>query len=689
MPQKMNLPFTQTLRFKLLLVSFSLILIPWAGYHYLSEMEASLRQAQEALLLNRAEIVANMLAANSNNWLAGTTSENVTHNNSLYVHPLANSPDLDGYDEDWLSLKSQSRQFRASATTPDAVSFEWLAGFQGENIYLMIEVRDQTLIYPQSERILSVGDHLILALPGPSGKSRKYRLGTPAPGWVNVVEYENNRQQTAIRGEWQETAHGYRVELQIPRSMTDGHLSLAVVDIDIPQAKPVGIASTSGWNSNQNLSRLVMPTIQVDRLLSGLEEKNHRYTILNRKRQVIGRYGSIQTSIKPNHILLSRLISLLSPSAEETGIDAREGMGKLDGPEIRRSLSGEGAIYRYSITGSKSMILSAAHPIEIGQNTIGTVVVEQSTQMILLLQQSALERLFLISLILFIITGGTLLLFASSLTRRITRLSHKYNRAVSPDGRIIEEVQSGKDKDELGELDRSFSAVLRRSVAYTGYLESMAARLTHEIRTPLTMVQGSLENLQHDSDSFQKSPYIERALDGTRRLNLILTRIREATRLEQSLQNSEKEKVNITAFCKSLCDGYAITYQHIDFECRIPAYPIWIQISPDLLSQAVDKLISNAIDFHQPNTAIQIILDDMNNKALDIKIRNRGPQLAESDIPKLFHNMESKRKGNDNQIHLGIGLYLVRLIAEFHQGDAWMNNETDGVCFAITLPYTI
>ncbi|MEW8010029.1 MAG: ATP-binding protein [Candidatus Thiodiazotropha sp.] len=689
MPQKMNLPFTQTLRFKLLLASFSLVLIPWAGYHYLSEMEASLRQAQETLLLNRSEIVANMLATNSNNWLTGTTSEKLVHNKSLYVHPLANSPDLDGYDEDWLSLKSQSRMFRASATTPDAVSFEWLAGFQGEYIFLMIEVRDQTLIYPQSERILSVGDHLILALPGPSGKSRQYRLGTPAPGWVNVVEHENNRQQTAIRGEWQETAHGYRVELQIPRSMTDGHLSLAVVDIDTPQAKPVGIASTSGWNSNQNLSRLVMPTIQVDRLLYGLEVKNHRYTILNRQRQVIGRYGSIQTFIKPNHTLLSRLISLLSPSVEETGLDAREGMGKLDGPEIRRSLSGEGAIYRYNITGSKSMILSAAYPIEIDQNTVGTVVVEQSTQMILLLQQSALERLFLISLILFIITGGTLLVFASSLTRRITRLSHKYNRAVSPDGRIIEEVQSGKDKDELGELDRSFSAVLKRSVAYTGYLESMAARLTHEFRTPLTMVQGSLENLKHDSDSLQKSPYIERALDGTRRLNIILTRIREATRLEQSLQNSEKEKVDITAFFKSLCNGYAITYQHIDFECHVPAYPIWIHISPDLISQAVDKLISNAIDFHQPNTAIQIILDDMNGKALDLKIRNLGPQLAESDIPKLFHNMESRRKGNDNQIHLGIGLYLVRLIAEFHQGDAWMNNETDGVCFAITLPYTI
>jgi dedicated sortase system histidine kinase len=683
----MNPHFTQTLRFKLLLASFTLILIPWAGYYYLSEMETSLRLSQQTLLLNRAEIVAKLLATNSDSWLTGAASYPQAQGTSLYVHPLSTPPDLDGYDEEWHGLKSQSRQFKASATLSDSVALEWLAGFHGESIYLMIEVHDQTLIYPRSEHILRNADHLILALPGPSGKSRKYRLGTPAPGWINVVEYESNRQQTAIRGEWQETADGYRVELQIPRSLTEGYLSLAAVDIDMPQAKPVGIAATSGWNSNQNLARLVMPTLQADRILSGLEAKNHRYTILNRQRQVIGQYGSVQSFSRTSHTLLDRLIKLISPAMDETGADTREGLGKLDGPEIRRALSGDGDIYRYKISGFKTTILSAAQPIEIERGIIGAVVVEQSTQEILLLQQSAFERLILISLMLFVITGGTLLLFASSLTRRITKLSEKFNRAVSHDGRIIEEVASGKDKDELGELDRSFSAVLKRSVEYTGYLESMASRLTHEFRTPLTMVQSSLENIQADRDSSPESPYIERALDGTRRLNLILTRMRDATRLEQSLQNSEKENIDVTAFCKSLCDGYTITYPQVNFKCHLADNPVWSQISPDLISQAMDKLISNAIDFHQPNTPITIALDT-NNKALEIKVKNRGPQIAENEIPKLFHSMESRRKGNDNQIHLGIGLYLVRLIAEFHRGDAWVVNESDGVCFTISLPYT-
>ncbi|MEW8004344.1 MAG: ATP-binding protein [Candidatus Thiodiazotropha sp.] len=686
MAEKTRLHFTQTLRFKLLLASLSLVLIPWAGYHYLSEMERSLRHAQEVLLLNRAEVVANMLATNDGDWLADSRVDGAAPIQSLYVHPLHSPPAIDGYDEEWLDLKAKSRRFRANATDADAVSLQWLAGFYGDSIYIMAEISDPTLVYPQSERALSRGDHLLLALPGPSGKSRKYRIGTPAPGWVNVVEYESNRQQAAINGEWQETEQGYRVELRIPRPLSAGHLSLSAVDIDEAGANPVGIASTSGWDSNKHLSRLVMPTMQVDSLLHGLDGKSHRYTVLNRERQVIGRYGKVDQAVDTNS-LLSRLLAIFSLSAGEKEIDARKGVGRLDGPEIRRSLTGEGAVYRYKIAGSKRLLLSAAQPIMVKDKTLGSVVVEQSTQQILLLQQSAFERLLLISLILFIITGGTLLLFATNLTRRITQLSQKYNRAVSRDGRIREKVQAVKDKDELGELDRSLSALLKRSTAYTGYLESMASRLSHEFRTPLAMVQSSLEIAREARAQGNGTTYIERALDGTRRLNLILTRIGEASRLEQSLQSSEKEKLDLTAFCRGLCDGYAITYPQVEFACRQATGPLWMELSPDLISQAIDKLVGNAIDYHQPGSAIVIEVENDPNEAVHIKVKNKGPRIAENDMSRLFYAMETKREKNDNQIHLGLGLYLVRLIAEFHEGSARVENEADGVCFVITLPH--
>ncbi|MCU7945604.1 MAG: hypothetical protein KZQ72_02980, partial [Candidatus Thiodiazotropha sp. (ex Cardiolucina cf. quadrata)] len=130
-----------------------------------------------------------------------------------------------------------------------------------------------------------------------------------------------------------------------------------------------------------------------------------------------------------------------------------------------------------------------------------------------------------------------------------------------------------------------------------------------------------------------------------------------------------------------------ITYPDIEIECRMPTHQIWIDVSPDLISQALDKLISNAVDFHRPRTAIKIELDTENSNKILIKVKNQGPQIPEIDQPKIFDSMVSRRKNSDQQqTHLGLGLYLVRLIAEFHQGKAWAINEVDGVCFAIDLP---
>ncbi|MET0043486.1 MAG: hypothetical protein ABW100_08220, partial [Candidatus Thiodiazotropha sp. 6PLUC3] len=113
--------FFRSLRFKLLLASFTLWLIPWAGYHYLQGMESTLRQAQERLLMNRAEILANMLASEADEWLLLNPADSPGSSKSLYAFPLPEPPVIDGYDEDWLEFKSQSERFSARSAVNQAV----------------------------------------------------------------------------------------------------------------------------------------------------------------------------------------------------------------------------------------------------------------------------------------------------------------------------------------------------------------------------------------------------------------------------------------------------------------------------------------------------------------------------------------------------------------------------------------
>lgn len=685
--------FFRSLRFKLLLASLTLLLIPWAGYQYLQGMENTLREAQQRLLMNRAEILSNMLSSGSLEWLQQIPDEALNSVRSLYVFPLEVAPVIDGYAEEWFDLMAQSERFSARSAQNQAISFDALAGFHGEDLYLLIEVYDEHLVYPRNEQELASGDHLILAIPGAKGHTRQFLIGTPAPGWTNAREAGTNRRQSHIFGEWQETESGYRVELRLPRALTDGRLSLVAIDIDQTGENPVGIASTSGWQLNQSLAYLTLPTPQAEQLLQDLESQGHRYTLLNRQRQVVGRYGTIAASVYNRDNLLQRLASLLLSDAPAELFSKREKLGKLDGPEIRQALSGEGAVYRYQSPGTNLMMLSSAFPIRVKGAIRGAVVVEQSTQEILILQQTAVEDLLMISLGLFLLTGGSLLLLASSITRRITRLSRKYQQAVSQDGRVLKTLTASSQKDELGQLDASLSSVLKRTKAYSHYLESMASRLAHEFRTPLTVIQSSLENLQAEIESDaenKKSPaltYAARAQEGTRRLNQILTRLREATRLEQSLQDTEMADTDITALMNALVQGYADSYQTIEFDCKLPDHPTLSHLSADLISQAMDKLVSNAVDFHRPATPIRIHLSSSSMERVTIKVINQGPQIDPASYENLFSSMSSRRPATDQQQpHLGLGLYLVRLIAEFHQGRAWAENLEDGVCFAIDLP---
>lgn len=108
---------------------------------------------------------------------------------------------------------------------------------------------------------------------------------------------------------------------------------------------------------------------------------------------------------------------------------------------------------------------------------------------------------------------------------------------------------------------------------------------------------------------------------------------------------------------------------------------------PDLMAQMLDKLVSNAIDFHSADTPIVLKLDT-DGRQVTLLVSNSGPVLPDEMQGNLFESMVSIRTQKGEQPHLGLGLYIVRLIVEFHQGRVTARNRDDnsGVEFLISLP---
>jgi signal transduction histidine kinase len=109
--------------------------------------------------------------------------------------------------------------------------------------------------------------------------------------------------------------------------------------------------------------------------------------------------------------------------------------------------------------------------------------------------------------------------------------------------------------------------------------------------------------------------------------------------------------------------------------------------APDLIAQLLDKLIENAVDFTPTAGAIEVRLTRIAGRYA-LEVANDGPPIPQLMLPRLFDSLFEHRAGHDDRPHFGLGLYIVRLIAEFHGGTASAANRPDGAgaVFTVSLP---
>jgi signal transduction histidine kinase len=357
--------------------------------------------------------------------------------------------------------------------------------------------------------------------------------------------------------------------------------------------------------------------------------------------------------------------------------------GREQAPFVGRALEGDAAVTWFRSAQSGRAVVAVAQPVWSGNVQTGALILQQGTDAILSLTNRALGRLLNFTLIATLGVGLALLGYASWLSLRIRRLSTAAERALDDDATTLA-LPSAHASDEIGDLSRGFSQVLLQLGNYNEYLRTLATKLSHELRTPLTIVSSSLENLEHEPLSDDARQYTARARDGAARLKKILAAMSEANRVEELMQNAEPEAIDIHDALQNATAAYAGTWadRRFRFDSSIGSAPF--TGSPEMLMQMLDKLVDNAIGFSDKQDEIVIALD-ADAEQFTISVSNPGPPLPERMRGQLFDSMVSVREGSASE-HLGLGLYVAKLIAEGHGGTIRAQNTQDGVVFHVVLP---
>ena len=666
-------PFKFTIRKKLLLVSIAILSIPYIGLEYLREMERYLRDALEVSLSEAAKTISITLQGDATLFPDHTDTDVRT----LYIHKLNTPIQVDGYTDDWDAFLDWSDVYRDS---DGSLSYRLIVSDYGQYYYVLIQVQDDQIVYQNPAHPDDIdNDHVLLIMSDPIGTISRYYFSPAAPGSIRPFRFRNQMDEynfsykTAdyaanINGQFQPSQNGYNLEIAIPKNLAGDYLGFVVNDVDDPiNRKVIHSLGTAGTYTREKPGRLLQPSVKISRIIEGLGyTSGRRVWVLDNQGQVLASTGSLDKPISGGSV--NFIYRMILPSINERFKDDLEGASRLQGKEVEQALEGESESRWRASPDGKAIIVSAATPVWIDNVLKGAVVVEETTNNIQILQRQAMATLFNKTLIVFSMVTLLLLFFATRLSYRLRKLSRQVDASIDEHGRFVESFPHSNAADEIGDLSRNYTAILERLKQYHDYLEGMAARLSHELRTPIAVVQSSLEQLQSSDDDKTSGVYAQRAREGIIRLNLIVSRLSEAVRLEQSLQTVKKEPTDCRLLLNNCIEGYRLAFPDQVIKLSVPDEPLIRDVAPDLIVQMMDKLVNNAVDFSPSGSPIKINLS-ANGKAWTIQVINYGSKLPDAMTGQLFNSMISVRDKKDRkEPHLGLGLYLVRLIAEFHSG---------------------
>ncbi|WP_138439902.1 ATP-binding protein [Marinobacter alexandrii] len=682
-----------TLKRQLLVASLLMLFIPWAGLQFVLELDDALRQqAGEQLRMQ-----AKRLAETAGDALIGQ-SPVTSDEPAIYVDTLNRSLNLDGYPDDWPGYEEGAANEEGPISAPASddgktsqPALTWQAASDGRHLYLLIRISNRQPVLYDPGNPDAAHDRLLLWLKPPSdsvdvaAKQQSWRIRTTAPGTFYAVNggdgdpgEASQRPDYRVTGSWQSTRSGWQLELQMPAPPPGSRLGFGARWTE--QGEQVGVSTAT-----EPLPMLVRPNQALERQLEPRLNPGQRVRVLEPAGWVRAQQQVGAEQIRPEFDQLSPL-----EVTEQISLNALRALIRFYQPEPAQA-PGAGHQLTPEAQPSEGLVrhsdgstwLLTSEPVFGGR----TLILEQSLDQLLTLSGSALGSVIARSTL--IIVGLTLVLlgYASWLSWRITRLQRAVSASVDDDGRIIGNLPSAKANDELGQLQRHFSQMVDRLHGYNRYLESFSRRLSHELKTPVAVVRSSLENLSHSESEAERSQYLRRASDATDRLRQILNGMSEAARLEQSFDHADKEPFDLA----EVASQATAAYQGVDPNHRIqyvgPEHGLAMTGSPELIVQLLDKLVDNARDFTPEGGLIQVALASQPD-GLCLTVFNEGSALPDNAGTDIFDPFVSLRDGREEG-HLGQGLLIVRLIAEFHGAKIDADNATeggvDGVRFRLTL----
>ena len=647
-----------SLKTQLTCIAAMALLLPWFALSYLQYLDSQFREGQEQILASeQARLLSEKFSADD--WHTQLQQRSAMKN-SLGAYPLGRDAQIDGFLHDWPT--SQPPHSFAGLPIGKEVKF-WLSEAPGGSLWLRIETQNLPFGWrtPQSEGF----DEFLL-----EASSSGWRLRAGAEGAAEVDERVSAGQwRTSIQSEAvvRSSQNQTVIEWQLPSNIAEAPVQLSYYSHTLGYS--VFALPGNGTLYPVRLSR----ELNIQSYLPGAV----RVRLLDGNGWL---YASSGEFAEAAHL----------PDINDSNSWARRfyllWFNKVY-PALPR--------LSFDVVDSKSCELSQWFRYQLAPvnrrctqlDGGGRLIIDYRDESQFIMQARglvyflALSVLFALVLLLAFLGFGSL---HSWRIRRLARLIASLKRGEAEAGKL---KKSSVLSDEIDQLRHQFRDFYHSAEEQRAYLSALAPKLSHELKTPLAIISTSLDNLKA-AEPDDTEVYAQRAQAGVKRLSMILHAMTSAQTFEQTLEGAERENIALKAFFESVCSAYQQIYapQRIEYSMGgVDGVDEQWLMSPDLIAQMLDKLVSNACDFAAADSTIKINIQLVKHEAkrrwwswravqcyrqLVVSVVNVGPPIPRGLQESLFDSLVTSRSSakSEEGVHLGIGLYITRLICEWHAG---------------------
>lgn len=354
--------------------------------------------------------------------------------------------------------------------------------------------------------------------------------------------------------------------------------------------------------------------------------------------------------------------------------------------------------------GEESMLcLTGRFPYDGGERYVVLWVMAESVE-----SSIALFNRFSLYILAFVLAVGAAagILLARSITRPILEI-RTVSRQVADLDFTARADESGSIR-ELSELAGSVNrmaghlsaaveelrlanAALQRDVDRQKQLDQMrrefVANVSHEMKTPLCLLQMYAENLKNGVPGIDREEYYDVIVDEAQRLNQMVGSMLELSSIENGLASMEAVPLELGTLCRDTLARMAPVLA--GYQVEGPGCEPVVHVRGDLryLEMALSNYLSNAAAHAPQGGRIAVTLDRLDGFG-QVTVFNQGQPIPEDRLERVwdsFYKVDEARTRTE-QVHAGLGLSIVKNIIQHHQGCCCVENRPDGVAFSFRLP---